>query len=383
MELERKIRVLHFVTGGFTGGATQVAVQLVKSALDDPFETVEPLLVLRTKRRTPRDRVDELVSQGVPLREVGSWTHGQTIKPLIEICREFKPDIFVAHGFSEHIWGRMAALKAEVPHIVHIEHNTRERYTPRRLQQTHALAPFTDAFVGVSEGVKQALLNMGMPALRTKAIPNGINLAPFRHAREHPFVERAPDLVMVSRFSQQKDHITLIQALHVLKQKGYTPTLHLAGGGGSQHRKVVEDFVAKCDLSSQVKFLGVHRDVPGLLQGNQIFVMSTHWEGMPLALLEGMAAGMAVVATDVAGVKEVIEHDQTGLLVAENDPYNLADALQYLLDHPEAGKRLGINAHHQAFREHSRETMNAKYNQLWIDLFNSPVMASRNSTARG
>lgn len=382
MEQERKIRVLHFVTGGFTGGATQVAVQLVKAALNDPFETVEPLLVVRTKRRTPRERIDELVRDGVPLREVGSWTHGMTISQLVTVCEEFKPDIFVAHGFSEHIWGRMAALKAHVPHIVHVEHNTRERYTPRRLAQTHELAPYTDAFVGVSDGVKQALLNMGMPPARTISIPNGINLQPFRHAREHPYAERDPELVMVSRFSQQKDHVTLIQALHILRQKGYTPTLHLAGGGGSRHRKVIEDLVAKSGLSSQVKFLGVHRGVPELLQSKQIFVMSTHWEGMPLALLEGMAAGMAIVATDVPGVREVIEHGVTGLLTDENDPYHLADCIQYLLDNPDAGRQLGTNAHHQAFREHSRETMNAKYNQLWIDLFNSPVIASRSSVAR-
>ena len=355
---------------------------MVRAALNDPQSKIEPLLILRTKRRTPPERIAELTAEGLPMKLVSGLTHGSVIKQLVGLCDQFKPDIFVAHGFSEHIWGRMAALEANVPSMVHVEHNTRERYNSRRLAQTHALAPFTDAFVGVSEGVKEALLHMGMPPARTLAIPNGINLAPFKTALEHELPTREPGIVMVARFSKQKDHITLLQALHILKQRGYTPTLHLAGGGGARHRKVVQDYVTKAELDDQVIFHGVHRDIPGLLMSNQVCVMATHWEGMPLALLEGMAAGCAVIASDVPGVREVIHHGVDGLLVAESDPYLLADALQAVLTQPGYGRQLGINAHHQAFREHGRDQMNTRYNDLLMDLFSSNAMASRKATAR-
>jgi hypothetical protein len=75
----------------------------------------------------------------------------------------FRPDILVAHGFSEHLWGRYAGLLAQVPHLVHVEHNTRERYTRWRLKQTRWLAARTDRIVGCSEGVRLRLLEMGMP----------------------------------------------------------------------------------------------------------------------------------------------------------------------------------------------------------------------------
>lgn len=379
---QRGMRVLHFVTGGFSGGATQVAVQLVRAALDDAEAGIESLLVLNRKRRTPAGRIEELQAQGVPLRTVQAWTHRGVISQLVAICREFQPDVLVAHGFSEHIWGRMAAVEAGVPHIVHVEHNTRERYTPRRLAQTHALAPVTDAFVGVSQGVRDALVQMGMPIDRTVAIPNGIDLKPFRRALEIPFYEREPGIVMVSRFSRQKDHVTLIQALFLLKQRGLTPTVHLAGGGGERHRRPIERLVRECGLESQVIFHGVHRDIPGLLKSNQISVLSTHWEGMPLALLEGMAAGNAVVASYVPGVREVITNGVTGLLVAESDPHALADALQEVLTDLPLASQLGVNAHHQAFREHGRDRMTRRYADLLTDLFNAPSRVSRNVQAR-
>ena len=112
VDTERGIRVLHFVTGGFSGGATQVAVQLVRAALEDNEVGMEPLLVLNRKRRTPPGRIEELQAQGVPLRTVQAWTHRGVIEQLVAICREFEPDVLVAHGFSEHIWGRMAAVQA-------------------------------------------------------------------------------------------------------------------------------------------------------------------------------------------------------------------------------------------------------------------------------
>lgn len=382
VDTERGIRVLHFVTGGFSGGATQVAVQLVRAALEDNEVGMEPLLVLNRKRRTPPGRIEELQAQGVPLRTVQAWTHRGVIEQLVAICREFGPDVLVAHGFSEHIWGRMAAVQAGVPRIVHVEHNTRERYTPRRLAQTLALVPVTNAFVGVSQGVHDTLIQMGMPADRTVAIPNGIDLTPFRRALEIPFHEREPGIVMVSRFSRQKDHDSLIRALHLLKQRGLTPTVHLAGGGGDRHRRPIERLVRKCGLQSQVIFHGIHRDVPGLLKSNRICVLSTHWEGMPLALLEGMAAGNAVVASYVPGVREVITNGVTGLLVAESDPHALADALQEVLTDVPLASQLGVNAHHQAFREHGRDRMTRRYSDLMTDLFIAPSKVSRKSRAR-
>ena len=362
----RPARVLHFVTGGFSGGATQVAIQLVNAARESA--AIEPLLVLRRKRRTPPARIAELEQAGVPLRVVAGWSHAATIAALVKVCREFRPDVLVAHGFSEHLWGRYAGLLAKVPHLVHVEHNTRERYTRWRLAQTRWLAKRTDRIVGCSEGVRRVLLEMGMPPARTIAIPNGVRLQPFADAEAQPFAQRIPGIVMVARFSRQKDHATLLRAVALLRERGLAPPLLFAGGGKDLHRRPLEKLADELGIAAQVQFLGVVRDVPQRLMAHQLCVLSTHYEGMPLALLEGMAAGCAVVGSAVPGVREVLDDGVDGLLVAEADAPALADALERVLRDPPFGARLAAAARRAAAEKYNRERMNRRYEELFLSL---------------
>lgn len=378
--LKRKIRVLHFVTGGFSGGATQVAIQLVNA--ERTGDQIEPLLVLRRKQRTDPARIEELRHAGTPLRVVAGWSHAATIWQLVRVCREFKPDVLVAHGFSEHLWGRYAGLIAKVPHLVHVEHNTRERYTRWRLMQARWLAQRTSSIVGCSEGVRQVLLGMGMPADRTIAIPNGVRLEPFAEADVHPYSGRVPGIVMVSRLSRQKDHPTLLRALALLRERGLRPPLLLAGGGKTAYRLQLEALVERLGLQSQVQLLGVVRNVPELLMGHQLAVLSTHYEGMPLALIEGMAAGCVVVGSAVPGVQEVIVDGVDGRLVPEADPVALADMLETLLREPAQAARMAVAGRRKAMEHHSRELMNRRYEELFMALAgngaNRFVMDARN-----
>lgn len=359
-------RVLHFVTGGFSGGATQVAIALVRAAREQG--RMEPLLVLRRKRRTDPARIAELQAQGVPLEVVPGWSHIATVLALVRLCRRWKPDVLVAHGFSEHLWGRYAGLLAGVPALVHVEHNTRERYTRWRLAQSRWLARRTARIVGCSEGVRQVLLAMGMPAARTVAISNGIATAPFADAPAHVLAAREPGIVMVARFSRQKDHATLLRALALLRTRGLSPPLLLAGAGKAMHRRPLEKLAAELGLQAQVRFLGLHRDVPALLMRHRIGVLSTHYEGMPLALIEAMAAGCAVVGSAVPGVREVIRDGVDGLLVPESDARALADALERLLRDDALATRLGAAAHARAMRDFSRERMHADYEAMLLDV---------------
>ncbi|MDQ3039084.1 MAG: glycosyltransferase, partial [Pseudomonadota bacterium] len=276
--------------------------------------------------------------------------------------------VLVAHGFSEHLWGRYAGLLAGVPYLVHVEHNTRERYTRWRLAQARWLAKRTARIVGCSEGVRRVLLEMGMPPERTIAIANGIRVEPFADADADPFAQRVRGIVMVARFSKQKDHATLLHALALLRDRGLTPPVLFAGGGKVRHRAPLEALARQLGVSEQVQFLGVHRDVPGLLMRHQLCVLSTHYEGMPLALIEGMAAGCAVVGSAVPGVREVIRDGIDGHLVAEADAGALANTLQALLENPDAAARLGAQARVTALHDYSRSRMNRMYEDLFLQL---------------
>lgn len=356
---------MHFVTGGFSG-ATQVAVDLCLAARNNG--SMAAILVLRRKRNTDAARVANLRAQGLQVFVVPGWSHVATIVALRNLALQHRSDVLVAHGFSEHIWGRYAGLWAKVPHLVQVEHNSRERYTRWRLAQSRWLAHRSAALVGVSEGVRERLIELGFPVELCLAIPNGIDLERFPAAQLLPMAERLPAVVMASRFARQKDHGTLIEALALLAQRGLRPALYLAGGGKKSLLKQAQARVRERGVESQVQFLGQVSDLPQRLMGTALFVLSTHYEGMPLALVEAMAAGCACIASDVIGVRGVIEPGQTGELVPEADPTALAAVMERLLTNPAEAARLGQAARQAAEARFSSQLMHSRYAQLLLGL---------------
>lgn len=368
--------VVHFVTGGFSG-ATQVAVDLCLAALDAGPHA--PVLVLRRKPHTPMARVQALRERGLTVHLVpGGWSHLPTMLALAGLLRELRPVALLAHGFPEHLIGRLAGVRARVPVLIQVEHNTRERYTPWSRWLSRRLAQRSAALVGVSEGVRQRLLEQGLPQDKTLAIPNGIDLSRFA-APAAPAGEREASLVMSARLARQKDHATLLEALSLLGSvHGLTPQLVLAGTGPLLGR--LQSQAARRGVQRQVSFLGHHADMPGLLRSQRVYVLSTHFEGMPLALVEAMAAGCACVASDVIGVQGVIEPGVTGLLVPEADARALADAVARLLTDPALASRLGEAARARALAEHGRDLMQQRYEGL-ID--RCATTAARAATGHG
>jgi glycosyltransferase involved in cell wall biosynthesis len=355
------IKVIHFVTGGFSG-ATQVAVDLCLAAQGSPELSVK--LVLRQKRATDPARIVALRNRGLDVSMVPGWSHAATILQLRRLCRAWSPDILVAHGYSEHLWGRIAALWARVPHIVHVEHNSRERYSFLRLRLARWLARHTDAIVGVSEGVKARLLELGFPAGKCMAIPNGVDLSKLTSVGTPPWSARWPHVIMASRFARQKDHVTLIKAMAILQDRNLQTRLSLAGLGKARLIRQSGKLAQKAGLADRIDFLGHVSSLPQLLAQHQVFVLSTHYEGMPLALIEAMAMGCACIATDVIGVREVIDHGRTGLLVPEGDALALADAIALLLSSPAMAEQLGRAARQMVQEQFNLDTMNERYTRL-------------------
>jgi glycosyltransferase involved in cell wall biosynthesis len=203
-----------------------------------------------------------------------------------------------------------------------------------------------------------------LPADRCTVIANGIRLDRFAAADSRRFADRIAGLVMPARFARQKDQPTLLRALRILRDDGLAPPTLLAGGGRPSHMARAKDLSRSLGLSDQVRFLGHDPDVPALLMKHRICVLATHWEGLPLSLVEGMAAGCAVVASDVAGVRELIAHGVTGLLVAPGDPAALAAALASLLRDPGLAQRLGAAARIDAIQRRGRAEMVLRYDEL-------------------
>jgi glycosyltransferase involved in cell wall biosynthesis len=177
-------------------------------------------------------------------------------------------------------------------------------------------------------------------------------------------------MTMVGTFKRQKGHEYLVAAAAAVAPRD--PRVHFLLVGDGELLPDIVRRVAAAGLQDRVHFLGTRRDVPALLAASDSFVLPSLWEGLPVALVEAMASGLPVIATEVSGTRQVMVAERTGWLVPPGDAARLADAMLDLLADPEractragAGRERVVErfaAHHQAehlarlFRRDARTT---------------------------
>jgi glycosyltransferase involved in cell wall biosynthesis len=192
------------------------------------------------------------------------------------------------------------------------------------------------------------------PAEALDVVHNGI--AELEIPRVRSVGYQPPVLVMVARFAAQKDHGTLLDALSGLLEMEWR--LLLVGAG--KRVTAVAAQVAGLGLGGRVRILPPETEVDRLLMGAQIFVLSTHFEALPISILEAMRAGLPVVATNVGGIPESVHHEQSGLLVEPGNVQSLRKALARVIASPDLRVALGSEGR-----------------RLWATHFTARTMAER------
>jgi glycosyltransferase involved in cell wall biosynthesis len=205
-----------------------------------------------------------------------------------------------------------------------------------------------DEIVAVSEDARTELLkhNAVRPE-RVKVILNGIGLdrtpqdgdAGARLRREFDIPADARVIATVGRLAEEKDHASLLRAFRRVIDRGVPAHLLIVGGGELELQ--LKQMRRTLGLETAVTFAGFRRDVPDLLNGIDLFVLSSKMEGISLTLLEAMAAGKPIVATKVGGNEEVVADGRTGLLVPPEAPAALADAILAMLLEPRTAEAVG------------------------------------------
>jgi glycosyltransferase involved in cell wall biosynthesis len=327
------IRVLHIVTWLGVGGAERLVLMAATGLPRATFESAVCCFVARGPF------ADEAERQQVKVWCLGafpSFRHPAALYRLYRIIRAFRPDIVHTHLQAPNLYGRLMALAARVPVVIASEHNVYASKARRHVWMERILAQRTSALVAVSEPVRRFL------AAQLRLDPSAIDLV--RNGIAAPVASPAgvdalrrrlalPDgelvLGTVASLTAKKGHTFLLQAMALLRDRGLRCALILAGEG--PQRAPLEAQAATLGLADRVRFLGVHAQVGDVLALVDVFVLPSITEGLPLALLEAMAAGKAVVATAVGGVPDVITSGTNGLLVPPQAVPPLADALQSML----------------------------------------------------
>lgn len=295
---------------------------------------------------------DDLAERGIPVRILGmkSYYDVREIGRLSCLLRRERFDIVHTHGYFASTFTRLAAVPARVPIILTHVHSTYYDYTFRNLLIERFLAAFTDRIICVSRAVQDFVVETEKISRdKTILIYNGIAAAdafpesPSEKGnlrRSLGFDDEAILVTVVASLMQNKGHALLLQAFQRACRDNQRLRLLIVGDGPL--RKQLEADVSRRELDRTVAFAGIRADVQKLLHVSDIFILpSIEREGLGLALIEAMAAGLPVIGTNLGGIPEVVHDGVNGLLVSPGDVTGMADAITKLAHSPEMRRRMG------------------------------------------
>jgi sugar transferase (PEP-CTERM/EpsH1 system associated) len=322
---------------------------------------------------TPAGDLRRSVAPRVPVYELRR-REGNDVRLLWDLCRLFRrerPDVVHTHAWGTLLEGLVAARMARVPVIVHGEHGTLQLKAHQRVLQRWGWGS-VDRLLSVSSRLAERIVETtGFSLARITTIRNGVDLTRFSgdnrvQARQSLGISAGSvTIATLGRLVEVKDHVTLLEALAIVRRQGHECLALIAGDGPL--RQALTERAAALDLDGTVRFLGHRADAEAVLAAADVFVLSSRSEGLSNTILEAMASGLPVVATRVGGADEMVEDGATGMLVPPGNPEALAAAIAALIGDADLRRRLGRAARARAERDFSLEGMLRGYETLYVE----------------
>jgi glycosyltransferase involved in cell wall biosynthesis len=316
---------------------------------------------------------------GIPAASLDCDGRGRssTLLRVVAALRPLQPDVLHTHNPNPHLYGSAAAQLLGVPVVVHTKHG-RNRPAHRPAVLVNRLAScLTDCVVAVSHDAADVAREVErVPRRKLRVIHNGIDV-PAGAPQRRPAAGAVLRAVHVARLNPIKDQDTLLRA--VRRVVDAEPRFELDVIGDGPRREELLALRSELRLTGHVRFLGYRDDVPELLTGRGLFLLSSLSEGISLTLLEAMAAGLPVVATAVGGNPEVVVPGQTGLLVPPRDPDRLAAAILSLIRDPRQAADLGRAGRERVAAHFDLRRVVAAYQRLYEELLIGKDVHARRS----
>lgn len=327
------MKILYCITSASWGGAQLNVLELCHDQINRGNEVV---FVVGNNGRL-LDLVKKINDVKVIIlpelhREINLISDIKAVTKLRKIIKQEKPDIVHLHSSKAGTIGRLAAigLKSKVVFTVHGWAFT-DGISSSKKKKLYCLiekmvAPLTDLFICVSKFDMQIGIRDGVLKSENKNYVTIRNGSPVPEKVERALPKYPIRLVMTARFSKQKDQETLIKAVSKIDKDKYI--LNLVGDGETleANKKLVQEL----SLSNNVFFRGFANDVSQSLIHNDIYILSTHYEGLPISIIEAMSYGLPIIATDVGGNGELVKGN--GILI--NNESDLVNALNRLISNP-------------------------------------------------
>lgn len=327
-----RFRVLYIAHTLAIGGAEELILNLMTHLPPDRWEP----RVYCIESEGPIGR--EIRATGHPVTALGrvpGLRDPLAVIELVRTIRQARPHI--AHTFllTGNLYGRLAAILARVPVVIATEVNIYANKHLRHVLAERLLARGTHAVVASAQAVKAHYVRqVAVEPARVEVIYNAVDWAQLRTTASRAELRRRLSLPedalvagVIARLTEQKGHVDLLEAVARTPGLG---DLFLVVVGDGPLRSVLEARAQALGLSSRVRFLGARRDLGDLLSAMDLFVLPSLWEGVPLALVLAMGAGLPVIAAAVGGIPEVVTDGATGVLVPPADGSALGLALARL-----------------------------------------------------
>lgn len=324
----------------------------------------------------------ELRAEGFPVHVLGrrAGVDWPCCRRLAGLIRSERVNLIHAHQYTPFFYAAASRLPRWSPPVAFTEHGRwfPDFPRPKRIVANRVLLGPRDRVIGVGESVRQALIhNEGIRARRVEVIYNGVDLdayptqppgpAEIAEARREMGVgARDFVVIQVARLDPLKDHVTAIETFHRVVTQCPGAKLVLVGEG--PERPKIEEAVQRLGLGSSVRMIGLRQDVPRLIRSADLFLLTSISEGIPLTLIEAMAARVPVVSTRVGGVVEVVEENRTGLLAPSGDAPALGDRVLQLAGDPTLRREFGQRGRLRAEALFSESRMVDQYEQLYRDM---------------
>jgi len=333
-----KKRVLQFIGSFNQGGSERQAVALTRLLSEE--SSYETRVAVLSGEGVLRAEVERLGMADIPEFPLSSFFSAGFLRQVVrcsEYLRSNNIDLVHTHDFYTNVFGMTAARLAGVKAKVASKRETLGMRTPNQVRVEKFAFAMADAIVINSEAVRDYLRKVGVAAKKLSLIYNGLDVDRFERSQsadlrvEHQISDDAPVVTLVANLRHHVKNVPmLLKAAKTVIESSPNAVFVIAGEGELQTE--LEQLASGLNITSNVKFLGRCSDVPALLSISDICVLTSTAEGFSNSILEYMAAGKPVIATDVGGAREVVKHGVTGYLVASDDHQKLAEHLLELVN---------------------------------------------------
>lgn len=367
----QRITVLHLVGRLHVGGAERQLVAL--APLFDP----ERFRVIVATMQPGGELEEQLREAGVELRCLNFRMRHflPAVGRLRSLLRQEEVGILHTHMYYASWYGRIAGLRAGVPVMITTDHGHDPWKKPWHVAFERYALKRTALRIAVSQDVAEVLrAREKVPEDKLRVIPNGVDVQRFQIGQAERDSVRS-DLGMADEtlLVGTVGRLVKPKALHVLIEAaarllGTIPETRLLIVGEGPLRGELERHASGLGIGKQVFFAGARSDIPAVLAAMDVFVLSSQREGLPVALLEAMAAGKPIVATRVGGIPEAVTDRREALLVSPDDPNALAAGIGELARRPDLAAALGRRAAEKAAGEFSIAAVVEKLETVYSEL---------------